>query len=161
MFLFAIIICMIGALITWNKYQEESEKLKEQTIEKIRIVEETEKKNVEIPEKPAPINLGEFKLTAYCSCYKCCGRWALNRPKDENGKEIVRGSIGERLFEGVSIAVDPSVIPYGTKVIINGNTYIAQDTGEDIKGKRIDVYHNNHQVAKKFGVQYAEVFIEP
>lgn len=105
------------------------------------------------------ISLGEFKLTAYCSCERCCGVYALNRPLDENGNEIVTGSIGERLVAGVSIAVDPKVIPYGSKVIINGNTYIAQDTGGSIKGNRIDVYHNDHQEALNFGVRYAEVFI--
>ena len=104
-------------------------------------------------------SLGEFKLTAYCSCEKCCGKWALNRPKDENGKDIVYGSTGAILVAGTSIAVDPSVIPYGSQVEINGHTYIAQDTGGAIKGNRIDVYFDNHQDALNFGVQYAEVFL--
>lgn len=104
-------------------------------------------------------SLGEFKLTAYCSCEKCCGKWALNRPKDENGKDIVYGSTGAILVAGTSIAVDPSVIPYGSQVEINGHTYIAHDTGGAIKGNRIDVYFDNHQDALNFGVQYAEVFL--
>ena len=106
-----------------------------------------------------PVSLGEFKLTAYCSCAKCCGRWALNRPVDEDGNEIVIGAIGERLVEGYSIAVDPSVIPYRTEVIINGHTYKAQDCGGAIKGNRIDLYHESHQTALEFGVQYAEIFV--
>ena len=104
-------------------------------------------------------SLGEFKLTAYCSCEKCCGKWALNRPKDENGKDIVYGSTGAILVAGTSIAVDPSFIPYGSQVEINGHTYIAQDTGGAIKGNRIDVYFDSHQDALNFGVQYAEVFL--
>ena len=104
-------------------------------------------------------SLGEFKLTAYCSCEKCCGKWALNRPKDENGKDIVYGSSGTILVAGTSIAVDPSVIPYGSQVEINGHTYTAQDTGGAIKGNRIDVYFDNHQDALNFGVQYEEVFL--
>ena len=107
---------------------------------------------------PKTVSLGEFKLTAYCSCEKCCDGWARNRPIDKDGNEIVYGSIGEELIEGMSIAVDPKVIPYGTKVIINDNTYVAQDTGGAIKGNRIDVYHNDHQKAREFAVQYAEVF---
>ena len=83
----------------------------------------------------------------------------MNRPVDENGNEIVYGSIGERLTEGYSIAVDPRVIPYGTEVVINGHTYKAQDCGGAIKGNRIDVYHENHQTALEFGVKYAEVFV--
>lgn len=104
-------------------------------------------------------SLGEFKLTAYCSCEKCCGKWALNRPKDENGKDIVYGSTGAILVAGTSIAVDPSVVPYGSQVEINGHTYTAHDTGGAIKGNRIDVYFDNHQDALNFGVQYAEVFL--
>ena len=106
-----------------------------------------------------PVSLGEFKLTAYCSCKKCCGKWADNRPVDKNGNEIVCGAIGERLKEGYSIAVDPTVIPYRTEVMINGHIYKAQDCGDAIKGNRIDVYFENHQDALKFGVQYAEVFV--
>lgn len=101
------------------------------------------------------VNLGTFKLTAYCSCSKCCGKWAYNRP---NG--IVYGAIGEELKEGYSIAVDPDIIPYRTEVIINGHAYKAQDCGGAIKGNRIDVYFNNHDDALEFGVQYAEVFVE-
>lgn len=104
-------------------------------------------------------SLGEFKLTAYCSCEKCCDRWAKNRPVDENGNEIVIGASGFILEAGKSIAVDPKVIPYGTTVLINGNEYIAQDCGGAIKKKRIDVYFDNHQDALEFGVQYAEIFI--
>lgn len=104
-------------------------------------------------------SLGEFKLTAYCSCEKCCGKWALNRPKDENGKDIVYGSTGAILVAGTSIAVDPSVIPYGSQVEINGHVYTAHDTGGAIKGNRIDVYFDSHQDALNFGVQYAEVFL--
>jgi 3D (Asp-Asp-Asp) domain-containing protein len=106
-----------------------------------------------------PVSLGEFKLTAYCSCVKCCGKWALNRPVDKNGNEVVYGAIGERLKEGYSIAVDPTVISYGTEVIINGHTYKAQDCGGAIKGNRIDVYISDHNRALEFGVEYAEVFM--
>ena len=103
--------------------------------------------------------LGEFKLTAYCSCSKCCGEWANNRPIDAEGNEIVIGSTGERLTANHSIAVDPDVIPYGTVVTINGQEYVAEDCGGAIKGNRIDVYFNNHSEALEFGVQYAEVFL--
>lgn len=104
-------------------------------------------------------SLGEFKLTAYCSCSKCCEHWAYSRPVDENGNEIVIGASGEVLQAGYSIAVDPRVIPYGTVVIINGKEYEAQDCGGAIKNKRIDVYFDNHKEALEFGVQYAEIFI--
>ena len=104
-------------------------------------------------------SLGTFNLTAYCPCSKCCGQHALNRPKDENGNPIVYTASGARAEAGVTIAVDPRVIPYGTKVQINGHTYIAQDTGGAIKGNRIDVYFDDHQEAWNFGTQKAEVFV--
>ena len=123
-------------------------------------VKETEPVVTE-PEKQEPklISLGRFKLTAYCGCRKCCGKYADNRPVDENGNVIVTGSIGVRLEAGISIAVDPRVIPYHTEVVINGHTYTAHDTGGNIKGNRIDVYFDNHEDAWDFGTQYAEVFV--
>ena len=101
-----------------------------------------------------PVSLGEYKLTAYCSCIKCCGKWAENRPE---GKVI--GASGRELTAGYSIAVDPEIIPYGTVVIINGQEYEAMDCGGSIKGNRIDIYFNDHAEALVFGVQYAEVFL--
>ena len=119
----------------------------------IKIETETDKE-VDTNQAIEPVSLGNFKLTAYCGCSICCGKWANNRP---NG--IVYGAIGEELKEGYSIAVDPTVIPYRTEVIINGHTYKAQDCGGGIKGNEIDIYFENHNDALEFGVQYAEVFL--
>ena len=101
------------------------------------------------------IYLGEFKLTAYCSCEKCCGSWAFDRPDG-----VVYGASGSELKSGYSIAIDPSVIPYGTEVIINGVTYRADDCGGAIKGNRIDVYFDTHEEALEFCVKYADVFMD-
>lgn len=94
------------------------------------------------------VSLGEFKLTAYCPCSKCCGKWA--------GGATASGVMP---VANHTIAVDTRVIPFGTKVVINGVTYTAEDTGGAIKGNRIDIYFDNHQTALNFGVQYAEVFM--
>lgn len=161
----AIITCITAILfVNFNHKKQASEQLDgviEATEELIVIepIEEVVEVEVTEPEEETPniISLGEFKLTAYCSCEKCCGKWALNRPIDENGNEIIYGASGERLTAGVSIAVDSSIIPYGTEVIINGKTYIAHDTGGAIKGNHIDVYFDSHEEAWNFGLQYAEV----
>lgn len=118
---------------------------------------ETETEAVTVAE---PVSLGTFKLTAYCPCSQCCGQWASNRPLDEDGNEIIYGASGERLYGGYSVAVDPTVIPYGTTLYIEGVGYrVAQDCGGAIKGNRIDVYFPTHTEALQFGVQYAEVAI--
>lgn len=93
--------------------------------------------------------LGQFKLTYYCPCSICCGEWA-------NGITAT----GTTAVEGRTIAVDPSVIPYGTQVIINGNVYTAEDCGGAIKGNRIDIYMNSHEACLSQGVGYADVFLK-
>ena len=106
------------------------------------------------------ISIGEYRLTAYCGCSKCCGIWGENRPLDENGKPIVYTANMTVAKEGVTIAADINVLPYGTEVIIDGHRYIVQDRGGSITGNRIDIYFESHQTALEFGVQYKEVFIE-
>lgn len=146
-----IVILSIGCMYDKQQGKTVGQQPEQQ---KIKIVEIETDKEVDA-QAIEPVSLGEFKLTAYCSCKICCGIWAINRP---NG--IVYGAIGEELKEDYSIAVDPNVIPYRTEVIINGNTYKAQDCGGAIKGNRIDVYFEDHNDALEFGVQYAEVFVK-
>lgn len=106
------------------------------------------------------VSLGEFRITAYCPCEICCGNWAKNRPVDEDGSVQVFTASGDLAVEGVTIAADTSILPFGTEVIIDDVKYIVQDRGKAIKGNKIDVYFENHQDALEFGVQYKEVFIE-
>lgn len=105
----------------------------------------------------------DVKCTAYCSCSKCCGRYAKNRPLDENGKPIILTASGEKAKEGVTVGVDPKVIPLGSKIIIDGHEYTAQDTGNSkfVKNNVIDVYFDNHEEASEFGVQYFTATIIP
>ncbi|RIW38402.1 LysM peptidoglycan-binding domain-containing protein [Bacillus salacetis] len=58
------------------------------------------------------------------------------------------------------IAVDPSVIPLGTEVYVEGYGYAtAQDTGGAIKGKKIDVFIPDRQDAVDWGVRSVKVTI--
>jgi 3D (Asp-Asp-Asp) domain-containing protein len=92
-------------------------------------------------------DLGEFTLTAYTAGPESTGK----RPGDP-GYGIT--SSGAGVVEGFTIAVDPDVIPIGSLVYIEGIGYrIAQDTGSAIKGKRIDLYMENLDAAKRFGVK--------
>ena len=92
-------------------------------------------------------SLGNFKLYAYCPCESCSEGYGHSTAS------------GARATEGCTIAVDPKVIPYGTKVKINGHVYVAEDCGAAIKNKKIDIFFENHKDTVKFGVQKAEIFI--
>lgn len=109
--------------------------------------------------EPEYVSLGEFKLTAYCGCSKCCGVWGENRPVDSEGKTIVMTAGGYRAAEGITVAADTNVLPFGTKIYIDGHEYTVQDRGGAVNGNKIDIYFENHQDALNFGVQYKEVFI--
>ena len=62
------------------------------------------------------------------------------------------------LTPGQSIAVNPAQIPYGSKVMINGQIYIAADTG--VGSNCIDIYTGtNHAVASAGGMYYADVYL--
>ena len=60
-------------------------------------------------------------------------------------------STGQLLRKGI-VAVDPKVIPLGTKMYIPGYGYgIAGDIGSAIKGKKIDLAFESRKEALKFG----------
>lgn len=96
-----------------------------------------------------------FTCTAYCSCKKCCGSYS---PEVRGG--VAHTATGTVPQEGRTIAVDPSVIPYGTKVAIDGmGVYVAEDCGGAIKGNHIDIYFDTHEGALMFGTQRLYVTI--
>lgn len=107
--------------------------------------------------KPEPQYIGEYTITAYCPCVKCCGKWALNRPDG-----VVYGASGNQLKDGVSVA---SPLPFGTKVFIDGmGIYTVEDRTSDwiaekYNGKIIDVYFNSHEDAVNFGKQHQNVYV--
>ena len=93
-------------------------------------------------------SLGRFRITHYCPCFYCTGGWG--------GTHTASGTVPTA---GRTIAVDPSVIPLGSQVIINGHVYTAEDTSGAINGNVIDIFVNDHSTALACGVYYAEVYL--
>ncbi|NCC80245.1 MAG: DUF348 domain-containing protein [Clostridia bacterium] len=71
------------------------------------------------------------------------------------------GTVPRRVEGGWStIAVDPRVIPYGTKVYVENYGYaIAEDTGGAIKGNRVDLYMNSVSAALNWGRRNVTIYI--
>ena len=113
---------------------------------------ETAEENIETVQEVAPtvISIGVCKLSAYCK---------ENYPHNCNNGNSSATATGTVPMAGRTVAVDPKIIPYGSKVIINGHTYIAEDCGGAIKGNRVDILFDTHQEALNFGIQYSEVFV--
>ena len=112
-----------------------------ETVEKEVVVEKA------IPAESNFKSIGIFKTTGYCPCTYC---------SEGYGTTTATGAVA---VEGITIAVDPSVIPYGSKVWINGHCYIAQDCGGAVRGNIIDIYVENHEDCDKMNGMY-EVYIE-
>lgn len=62
---------------------------------------------------------------------------------------------------GYTIAVDPSIIPLGTRVYIPkfDRVFIAEDTGSAIKGHRIDIFMATEDDCVQWGIQDIDIYI--
>ena len=98
-------------------------------------------------------HLGEFHLTYYCPCELCCEK-PLTSP------DYGFTATGTNATEGRTIAVDPTVIPYGSKVYIEGlGIFIAEDCGGAIKQNRIDVFKQYHSECYDMILRDTQVYI--
>lgn len=86
-----------------------------------------------------------FTLTAYSAGLESTG-------KDVKHPQYGITASGTRVKEGRTIAVDPSVIPIGWWVYIEGIGFRrAEDKGGAVKGNKIDIYFDSSKSADKFG----------
>ena len=100
-------------------------------------------------EKTELIPLGKFKISHYC----------IEPHKHICGDGTGLTKSGNRVHVG-SLSVDPRIIPLGSTVVINGQEYIADDTGGTIKGRRLDLAVASHKEALNKGVYSAEVYLK-
>ena len=127
-----------------KKSESEVKKLEKQ-------VDVKRKEEVKVSKATAPVGKEvKVKATAYTAyCDGCSGitRTGLDLRSNPQSKVI---------------AVDPTVIPLGSKVYVEGYGYAtASDTGGAIKGKRIDVFKPNLVAAKNYGVKQVKVTVLP
>lgn len=98
------------------------------------------------PKEPEPsvYYYGACRITFYCSCSQCCGAWAggptASGATPTAGWTVANGSL-----------------PFGTKVIIDGNTYCVEDRG--VSGDQFDIFVDSHQEALDRGLYYSDVYI--
>jgi 3D (Asp-Asp-Asp) domain-containing protein len=82
--------------------------------------------------------LGTFTIT----CYALRGRTASGRPVSTD-----------------VVAVDPRVIPLGSRIMIGGiGLRTASDTGGSIRGRRLDIWMPSVDACRQFGVQQRPVY---
>ena len=90
--------------------------------------------------------------SAYDLSYESTGK----RPGD---KYFGITASGTKARPGV-VAVDPSVIPLGTRLYVEGYGFaVAEDTGGAIKGNRIDLFYENRKQALNYGMRKVKVYI--
>jgi uncharacterized protein YabE (DUF348 family) len=102
-------------------------------------------------------NMFKAQATAYTADFDNTGK----RPEDKGFGKTATGTTARRNPNGYSsIAVDPKVIPLGTKLYIEGYGYgIAEDTGGAIKGNIIDVYFDSNSECINWGRRSVNVYI--
>lgn len=126
-----VIVLVIGALSTDTYCQ----------INYVNHAHATKKKKIK---KFKNVYLGKFTVYSYCPTGK-------------------RTYTGTKPKQGRTIAVDPRVIPLGSTVYlkINGKMkkYIAEDIGYGINGKKIDLFKNSYNAAKKWGIKSIKVYV--
>lgn len=87
--------------------------------------------------------VGEFRITAYCGCERCCGKWS--------GSPTASGT---NPVEGRTVATG-SEFPFGTKLLIDGHVYTVEDRG--VPNGCVDIYVDSHSHANQIGLYYTAV----
>ena len=133
-------------------------------LEKVGEVEKTESTSVRKSEKKSTNKKSSYKESSRKGNVRrtiTVEATAYTGSAEENGGWANMTSTGAVPKEGRTIAVDPRVIPYGTRVYIPalGGTYVAEDCGGAIKGNRIDIFMNTSSKCNAWGRRHIEVQI--
>ena len=129
------------------------------TDEQLAEIEAQEAQSVEDALLASATRIDNVTVTHYCICQKCCGK-----SPDHPAYGITAS--GRYATPYVSVAVDPSVIPLGSDVLVDYGDgvieyYRADDTGSGVGGKHIDLCVSDHEEARNLGVRTATVYVVP
>jgi len=109
------------------------------------------------PALTATARLIRLRVTAYCPCEICCGRWSS---VPDARRRFADGSRFDR--HARVAAVDTAVISFGTVLAIPGyGVAVARDRGGAIRGNHIDLLFPTHTEARAWGVQDLDVEVRP
>ena len=114
-------------------------------------VEEPENELIEAALLASAHRLDNVTVTHYDCCVECCGK-----------TDGITAS-GVRATPGVTVAVDPDVIPLGADVLVDYGDgeihyYRADDVGAAVKGSHIDLCVGSHEEALQLGRRTATVY---
>ena len=84
------------------------------------------------------VSLGEYRISAYCPCEKCCLK-----------SDGITAS-GTQATAGRTAAMNG--VPFGTKIVIDGHEYTVEDRGGGLGSKIIDIYFDTHEEALNSGL---------
>jgi 3D (Asp-Asp-Asp) domain-containing protein len=105
---------------------------------------------IKVPEQSSEWQTVRMRVTAYCPCEKCCGKYSDGQTACLH--KICHGD--------VFVAADGEY-SFGTEMIIdgynNGKPVKVLDRGGAIQGDRIDVFFSSHEEAVNWGVRYIDV----
>ncbi len=163
-FVLAVAFCRFGSEhISFAKLATLSSTIQnERPIEDVsRIVEPGEEKFIidfepfgEVPDNAdevkksyGPYRTRTMRVTAYCACRRCCGKWSDGRTAS-----------GHRIRRGQVFCAADKAIPFNTVIAVpgynHGQPIHVLDRGRVIRGNRLDIYFRSHRKAKAWGVKY-------
>jgi len=142
----ALVIGVIYALLGFNTARKEN--IREKTVESKNVVID-----YKMPfEEESSWKTVRMTVSAYCPCSICCGKWADGYT-----------ATNHKIQDGDCFVAAPKTYAFGTEMIIpgynNSRPVEVLDRGGAIKGNKLDVFFNTHDLALQWGVQELDVSV--
>ena len=152
-----VLVCAMGGMLVWGMSEiGETRFVEKRGCIGTEFSSEKQERRGDVTKVNRKIRM---KVTAYCLCKICCGKWAES--------ETRKTSTGDnaKVYDGV--AADPKLLLYRTRLIIPGlGEKEVDDTGGGMRQSakqgvyHIDVRMPSHSEARRFGVRWLDVEIQ-